>query len=173
MRVVASGSGCGQRRPTADSGRAACGGRFSALFDIDEGRNLNSFLRDGPVAAHLLLRSGTEPRILVAFPAGNSGVGLWFAKTRAAGDVDAGDAAAADQTRSTTRHRPLHGIEFEVETDARELRPRARGAVVDPCAARLRVAAQGAGGSAGGAARRRARASPGRAIGSTAPRATD
>jgi hypothetical protein len=47
-------------------------------FDIDEGFNLNSFLREGPVAAHLLLRSGSDPRILVAFPAGNSGVGLWF-----------------------------------------------------------------------------------------------
>ena len=47
-------------------------------FDVDEGLNLNSFLRDGPVAAHLLLRSGLDPRILVAFPAGNSGVGLWF-----------------------------------------------------------------------------------------------
>src|SRR5580658_1779929 len=47
-------------------------------FDVDEGLNLNSFLREGPVAAHLLLRSGLDPRILVAFPAGNSGVGLWF-----------------------------------------------------------------------------------------------
>src|SRR3954466_5196448 len=50
-------------------------------FRIDEGQNINSFLRDGPVAAHLLLRAGHEPRILVAFPAGNSGVGLWFEKT--------------------------------------------------------------------------------------------
>src|ERR1700723_2180479 len=48
-------------------------------FDVDEGLNLNSFLRDGPVATHLLLRSGSDPRILIAFPAGNSGVGLWFA----------------------------------------------------------------------------------------------
>ena len=47
-------------------------------FDVDEGLNLNSFLREGPVAAHLLLRSGSDPRILIAFPAGNSGVGLWF-----------------------------------------------------------------------------------------------
>ena len=47
-------------------------------FDVDEGLNLNSFLREGPVAAHLLLRSGSDPRILVAFPAGNSGAGLWF-----------------------------------------------------------------------------------------------
>ncbi len=52
-------------------------------FDVDEGLNLNSFLRDGPVAAHLLLRSGSDPRLLVAFPAGNSGVGLWFAHTAA------------------------------------------------------------------------------------------
>ncbi len=48
-------------------------------FDVAEGLNLNSFLREGPVAAHLLLRSGLDPRILVAFPAGNSGIGLWFA----------------------------------------------------------------------------------------------
>src|ERR1700674_3834487 len=54
----------------------ASGQRLS--FDVDEGLNLNSFLREGPVAAHLLLRSGLDPRILVAFPAGNSGVGLWF-----------------------------------------------------------------------------------------------
>jgi len=26
----------------------------------------------------LLLRSGSDPRILIAFPAGNSGIGLWF-----------------------------------------------------------------------------------------------
>ena len=50
-------------------------------FDVTEGLNLNSFLREGPVAAHLLLRAGKDPRILVAFPAGNSGVGLWFAAT--------------------------------------------------------------------------------------------
>ena len=50
-------------------------------FDVNEGPNLNSFLREGPVAAHLLLRSGLDPRLLVAFPAGNSGVGLWFAHT--------------------------------------------------------------------------------------------
>ncbi len=47
-------------------------------FQRVEGQNLNAFVREGPVAAHLLLRNGTDPRILVAFPAGNSGVGLWF-----------------------------------------------------------------------------------------------
>ena len=45
-------------------------------FEVKEGQNLNYFLRDGRTAAHLVLRSGQDPRILVAFPAGNSGVGL-------------------------------------------------------------------------------------------------
>jgi hypothetical protein len=48
-------------------------------YQLTEGQNLNAFVREGAVAAHLLLRNGTDPRILVAFPAGNSGVGLWFA----------------------------------------------------------------------------------------------
>ncbi|WP_375429287.1 hypothetical protein [uncultured Sphingomonas sp.] len=47
-------------------------------YQVTEGQNINAFVRDGAVAAHLLLRNGTDPRILVAFPAGNSGVGLWF-----------------------------------------------------------------------------------------------
>ncbi|MGH3636159.1 MAG: hypothetical protein ACRDTS_19140, partial [Mycobacterium sp.] len=49
-------------------------------FQVREGRILNYFLREGPVASHLVLRSGPQPRILIAFPAGNSGVGLWFAR---------------------------------------------------------------------------------------------
>jgi hypothetical protein len=47
-------------------------------FRIVEGRVLNAFYQRGPVAAHLLLSGGAHPRVLVAFPAGNSGVGLWF-----------------------------------------------------------------------------------------------
>ena len=78
----------------ADEPVAPPGARALA-FRIDEGRNINSFLREGPVAAHLLLRSGTEPRILVAFPAGNSGVGLWFEKTSATGRLDVGLATQA------------------------------------------------------------------------------
>jgi len=93
-------------------------------FRIDEGLNINSFLRDGPVAAHLLLRSGTEPRILVAFPAGNSGVGLWFKETTTPVTwtlvMPPRPVMLLDQKR-----RPLRGIEFEVEADASELRPRA------------------------------------------------
>ena len=93
-------------------------------FRIDEGQNLNSFFREGPVAAHLLLRSGTEPRILVAFPAGNSGVGLWFERTSrpVAWKLVT---PPAPVTVLDEKRRPLRGIEFEVEADASEVRPRA------------------------------------------------
>ncbi len=48
------------------------------VFSVDEGRIQNRFYRRGPVAAHLLVRSGTEPRLVVAFPACNEGAALWF-----------------------------------------------------------------------------------------------
>jgi hypothetical protein len=96
-------------------------------FRIDEGRNLNSFLREGPVAAHLLLRSGSEPRILVAFPAGNSGVGLWFEHSASPVSWRLVSAPRPLTTRDD-KGRELHGIGFEVETDATVLRP--RGAVL-------------------------------------------
>lgn len=52
--------------------------RQTLSYSLVEGRNLNAFYRDSDVAAHLLLRSGDDPRILAAFPAGNSGAGVWF-----------------------------------------------------------------------------------------------
>ena len=80
-------------------------------FDVDEGLNLNSFLRDGPVAAHLLLRSGSDPRILVAFPAGNSGVGLWFSHSTPA----RWELIGRPQPLATkdARGRPLYGVTAE------------------------------------------------------------
>ncbi|QKG72587.1 hypothetical protein [Erythrobacter mangrovi] len=47
-------------------------------FSITEERIQNEFFRDGPISAHAVLRSGPEARVVIAFPAGNSGVGLWF-----------------------------------------------------------------------------------------------
>lgn len=59
--------------PAAASARAP-----ELRFSVTEGQIRNEFYRDGLVAAHLVLRSGNAARLLVAFPAGNSGVGLWF-----------------------------------------------------------------------------------------------
>ena len=47
-------------------------------FHIREGEIDNYFYRRGPIAAHVVLTSGPKPRVLVAFPAGNEGAGLWF-----------------------------------------------------------------------------------------------
>src|SRR5690606_2572301 len=47
-------------------------------FSVTQGRVHNEFLRDGPVAVHLVLISGTAPRMVLAFPAGNSGAALWL-----------------------------------------------------------------------------------------------
>src|SRR3984885_385143 len=79
LRRVLMIAGVGVLAMTPLPGMGDTGSEQRLQFDVDEGLNLNSFLRDGPVAAHLLLRSGSDPRVLVAFPAGNSGVGLWFA----------------------------------------------------------------------------------------------
>jgi hypothetical protein len=81
-------------------------------FDVEEGPNLNSFLREGPVAAHLLLRSGRDPRILIAFPAGNSGVGLWFAHTNQAARW-ALLGRPQPLTAKDARGRPLYGMTVE------------------------------------------------------------
>lgn len=79
-------------------------------YSLVEGRNLNAFVRDGQVAAHLLLRSGRDPRILVAFPAGNSGVGLWLdSPDNAAWTLDA---QPTPVSQPDAKGRMLHGIRF-------------------------------------------------------------
>ncbi|WP_068086048.1 hypothetical protein, partial [Novosphingobium rosa] len=83
-------------------------------FEVKEGKNLNSFYRQGPVAAHMLLRSGTDPRILVAFPAGNSGVGLWFDHLDQAATWRMVTPPAA-QTVEDAKGRKLHGITATAE----------------------------------------------------------
>ncbi|HMI19137.1 MAG TPA: hypothetical protein VK533_06305 [Sphingomonas sp.] len=76
MTLVRTVAGLALVAMLAGSAWAAPGSRMETRR---EGLNLNSFVQQGAVAAHVVLRSGTDPRLIVAFPAGNSGVGLWFA----------------------------------------------------------------------------------------------
>ena len=85
-------------------------------FRITEGRILNAFYQEGPVAAHLLLSSGAQPRVLVAFPAGNSGVGVWFEPTQAAVQWTLGEVKGV--SRPDGRGRVLHGIEAHASVDS-------------------------------------------------------
>jgi hypothetical protein len=96
----------------------------SLAFRIDEGSNLNSFVRAGDVAAHLLLRSGQHPRILVAFPAGNSGVALWCEDTEIPVEWTL-IAPPRPVSSPDSRRRELHGIEFTAAANVPELRIRA------------------------------------------------
>ncbi|NYT41966.1 hypothetical protein HZY97_14445 [Sphingomonas sp. R-74633] len=92
-------------------------------YSLTEGQNLNAFVRDGKVAAHLLLRNGSDPRILVAFPAGNSGVGLWFQPLARAATWRL-DQAPRPVTLADGKGRPLHGIESIATIDAARLAPK-------------------------------------------------
>lgn len=85
-------------------------------FRIAEGRVLNAFYQQGPVAAHLLLSSGTQPRLLVAFPAGNSAVGVWFESSPTPVQWTLGEVNAL--SRQDAKGRALHGIVAEASVDA-------------------------------------------------------
>ncbi len=88
-------------------------------FSIPEGRALNEFYRAGPIAAHLMLTDGRAPRLVTAFPAGNSGVGLWFEE----GNVDATWRMASPLrgVKLEDGGRTLRGIEAKVTVEAPSL----------------------------------------------------
>ena len=101
---------------------AVQGGAPRLDFQVEEGLNLNQLVREGPAAAHLLLRSGEAPRILIAFPAGDSGVGLWF--ERRATPVRWRLTGTARTTRERDRRgRTLYGIEAQASVVADALIP--------------------------------------------------
>lgn len=103
---------------------AACAksGDAALQFRIREGGTTNAFYRDGPVAAHLLLNDGAQPRVLVAFPAGNSGVGLWFEGSATPVRWELREVRAAQ--RPDESRRPLHGIVIEADASASRLQVR-------------------------------------------------
>ncbi len=92
-------------------------------YEIKEGLNLNEFLREGKVSAHLLLRSGHEPRFLTAFPAGNSGAGLWFEPVEGDPQWVVNQAPQAVMLRDGAG-RPLYGITVDASLKTPVLAPK-------------------------------------------------
>ncbi|HTL91440.1 MAG TPA: hypothetical protein VL176_03775, partial [Steroidobacteraceae bacterium] len=92
-------------------------------YQVDEGLNINRFVREDDVAAHLVLRSGTDPRILIAFPAGDSGVGVWFVH-RAEKVHWTLEGAPQILHRKDRRGRPLYGLVADARVDSDELQVR-------------------------------------------------
>jgi len=91
-------------------------------YAVREGLNLNSFTRSGPVAAHVVLRSGRQPRLLVAFPAGNSGTALWFEPLAKVAEWRI-EGAPRPITQRDAKGRPLQGVRFVATIDAERLVP--------------------------------------------------
>ena len=93
-------------------------------FEVREGLNINSFVREGDVASHVVLRSGTQPRILLTFPAGNSSVGVWFeALQKPAEWTQRG--APQPVREPDAKGRLLRGVSTDLSITAPELRVRA------------------------------------------------
>jgi hypothetical protein len=92
---------------------AAPAPRPELRFSVVEGSVRNYFCRRGRAAAHLLASSGEEPRLIVAFPAGNTGIGLWFEKGARPVELEAVGAPAAveraDGMRGVTAHLSASG----------------------------------------------------------------
>ncbi len=92
-------------------------------FDIIEGPSQNYFYRHKEIAAHVQLRSGAHPRLLAAFPAGNSGAAIWFEDIRE-GEVgttfkmtSAPSAARQMLTGAFGTEVAAAGVTFDVEAD--------------------------------------------------------
>ncbi|VWD17825.1 hypothetical protein [Burkholderia lata] len=89
-------------------------------FRMDTGGQINAFYRQDNVAAHLLVRSSTKPRLLVVFPAGNSGTGLWFDDTAQPVNWSL-DTSPSALSAPDTHGRPLYGIGADVSVDTSTL----------------------------------------------------
>jgi hypothetical protein len=126
--------GGGQRAPSAagaalpasdpfdaNSSAAPAGERLA--FGMRDGAIRNYFVRQGPVAVHLLARSGPHPRVLAAFPAENQGIGVWFLPSDPAdGSLELSAGPAPDSEPSSTGGE-LEPVVYERgERDARGVR---------------------------------------------------
>jgi hypothetical protein len=87
-------------------------------FDITDGALENHFFRQGTVAAHLLTSSGKSPRLIVAFPADNTGVGVWFNDTTE--DTQLG-VAAGTKVKGIDRLDGMRGVSAQLESSASSL----------------------------------------------------
>ncbi|MFC4347978.1 hypothetical protein ACFO5Q_08990 [Kordiimonas lipolytica] len=88
-------------------------------FSVTEGKIYNEFYRSGSSAAHTVLTSGTKPRLIVAFPAGNSGVSLWFDEQQQAANWR--PLEFISPISKETPAGPLYGIEATVTAQASSL----------------------------------------------------
>jgi hypothetical protein len=103
-------------------------------FGVKEGNIRNYFHRQGPAAVHLLTRSGQDPRIIAAYPAGNQGIGVWFYAEGSETQLWAGADAAVDDeaavnagggveavVRKQAGEKDMNGVRATIKSDAKRL----------------------------------------------------
>jgi len=89
----------------------------SLEFQIDQDSEINRSLRRGDIAAQLVLRAGAAARLVFAFPAGDSGIGIWLhAHTGRPVHWRVLSAPQAIQAQDA-RGRPLRGLQVDVLAD--------------------------------------------------------
>jgi hypothetical protein len=141
--LAASTPACERPAPKVAGESARAEGARSAppsaplSFTIKEGNIENRFFRDGQVAAHLLATSGEAPRLVVAFPAGNMGIGVWFdGKAELVVDGELGAVLRRDGMRGVTATLRARAPELRVKrallSSIRVLRDSGRDGPVPP-----------------------------------------
>lgn len=85
-------------------------------FEVTVDNLDNHFYQGCSVSAHLLASSGAAPRLVVAFPAGNTGAGLWFEELPAPATF-----VAEGSVRGVTRADGMRGLSAHLRSDAPEL----------------------------------------------------
>ncbi len=117
LGACAGDDGTAKSDASADSRATARQHGETLDFSIRDGQILNRFFREGRVSAHIVLTSGNRPRLVVAFPAGNSGVSLWFDPPASAATWHDVDALRAVSDR-TPDGESLYGIQSDITVDA-------------------------------------------------------
>jgi len=89
-------------------------------FSVSEGQSENHFIRQDGISGHLNLRTHPTPRLIVAFPAGNSGAALFFEK---AVDDPVWGPVTDIQTfqHQDAAGRTLYGMQADITIEAEEL----------------------------------------------------
>ena len=89
-------------------------------FAISEGQSENYFIRQNGVSAHLNLSTNPLPRLVVAFPAGNSGAALFFRKVTG-GPVWGSVTRLETIERKDAKGRTLYGIQADIDVEVESI----------------------------------------------------
>lgn len=87
---------------------------------VDSDAATSFFVRQGPVAAQVLLTSGHHPRLVTAFVAGNSGAGVWFEACNTAVSLQA-ESGLSVHACTDAQGRTLHGVVIDLQANATQL----------------------------------------------------